>query len=488
MKKSVKKNYIYNLIYQLIIIILPIITTPYLARTLGAESIGIYSYTISITTYFILLGSLGVAMYGQREISYALDDKKARTKVFVEILFFRIITMSISMIVFFFLFVRSGEYSTYYKILLLELVATCFDISWFFQGMEEFKKTVTRNSFIKIISIICIFTFIKSPSDVNKYLIIYVLSTLIGNLSLWLYLPKYTQKIKIKDLNIVQHIRPTIALFIPQIAVQIYTVLDKTMIGSIISDKSEVGYYEQAQKIIKILLTIITSLGTVMVPRMASIFKQGEKEKLKEYMMKTFNFVWILSIPMIFGIINISKYFVPIFFGKGYDKVSILMNIISPIFLIIGMSTVIGTQYFIPTKRQKEFTISVTIGAIINIVLNSILIKEYASIGASIATVFAEIAVTSIQLFFIRKEIKIFDILKMSRNYILAGIIMFAVNIVLDKFLLINLRDIINLIVQLVVGALIYVTVLMLLKDKFLGYIFGQIKGKFKNQKNNKAN
>ena len=480
MKQSVKKNYIYNLIYQIIIIILPIITAPYLARTLGAESIGIYSYTISVTTYFILLGSLGVAMYGQREISYALNDKDKRSKIFFEILFFRIITMIISILFFYIIFVRTGEYAIYYKILLLELVATCFDISWFFQGLEEFKKTVSRSVIVKIISIICIFAFIKNPKDINIYLLIYVLSTLIGNLSLWLYLPKYINKVLFKDLKIIRHFKPTVALFVPQIAIQVYTVLDKTMIGTIITDKSEVGYYEQAQKIIKILLTVITSLGTVMVPRMASTFISGKKEKLKEYMNKTFNFVWILSIPMIFGILTVSKYFVPVFFGEGYDKVIILMNIISPIFLLIGLSTVIGTQYFIPTKRQKEFTISVTIGAVINVILNLLFIRPYASVGASIATVIAELTVTCIQLYMLRKEFKFFDIIKMSKNYLLAGLVMFSINLFMINFIIGSVNNIINIAVQSIVGSIIYISVLFILKDKFLFYILNQVKLKIK--------
>ena len=198
-KKGIVKNYMYNLTYQLLVLILPLITTPYLSRVLGAEAIGIYSYTLSITTYFILLGSLGVAMYGQREIAYVQDDIKKRSRVFFEIIIFRFITMSIGMISFYFLFIRQGEYSQYYKILLLELLANCIDISWLFQGLEEFKKTVIRNMIVKFISVICIFIFVKTAEDLIKYFMIYVLSILLGNLTLWFYLPKYVRKCKLKE-------------------------------------------------------------------------------------------------------------------------------------------------------------------------------------------------------------------------------------------------------------------------------------------------
>ena len=277
MKKSITKNYIYNLIYQILILILPLITTPYVSRVLGAENIGIYSYTISIATYFILFGSLGIAMYGQREIAYLQDQKEKYSKLFWEIVVLRFFTMSISSIIFYISFVKNGEYHMYYKILLLELLANCFDISWFFQGLEEFKKTVLRNIVVKIISIICIFVFVKSYNDLFIYFWIYVLSNLIGNISLWAYLPKYIDKIEISKIDIMKHIRPTISLFIPQIAIQIYTVLDKVMIGTIILDKSEVGFYEQSQKIVKMLLTIVTSLGIVMIPRMANTFKKRKE-------------------------------------------------------------------------------------------------------------------------------------------------------------------------------------------------------------------
>ena len=260
-KKSITRNYIYNVLYQVLVIIVPLITTPYLSRVLGAEKIGIYSYTLSITTYFILFGSLGVAMYGQREIAYLQDNKYERSKTFFEILFMRFITLGIALVVFYFSFVLKGDYSTYYKILLLEIVANALDISWFFQGLEEFKKTVLRNSLVKIMSVIFIFILVKTQNDLIEYFIIYVLSTFLGNISLWIYLPKYIEKIKFKDLKVLRHLKPTIGLFIPQVAIQIYTVLDKTMIGSIIEDKSEVGFYEQAQKIVKLLLTIATSYG-----------------------------------------------------------------------------------------------------------------------------------------------------------------------------------------------------------------------------------
>ena len=464
-KKSITKNYIYNVAYQILITILPLITTPYVSRVLNAEAIGIYSYTISITTYFILFGSLGVALYGQRKIAYYQTDKIKRSKIFWEINILRFVTMTIAMVIYYFIYVRQGEYKIYYEILLIELLANCLDISWFFRGIEEFKKTVVRNTIVKLISVALIFTLVKSVDDLYKYFIIYVLSTAIGNISLWLYLPKYIEKVKINELNILKHLKPTIILFIPQIAVQIYTVLDKTMIGMIVSDKAEVGYYEQSQKIIKLLLSIITSLGTVMLPRMAATFANGDNDKMKEYMKKSFNFVFLLAFPMIIGIDSVASKFVPLFFGNGYEKVTNIIYIISPIILAIGLSNVVGTQYLLPTKRQKEYTISVICGAIINFILNMILIRMFRSLGASIATVIAEFSVTAIQLFAIRKDMNIKKIVNLSKKYLVSTIVM-GIVVLLIGFKGNNSWT--TIIIQGISGMVTYLVMLIILKDEFL--------------------
>ena len=473
-QKSVTKNYIYNLTYQILILILPLVTTPYISRILGAQNIGIFSFTTSISAYFILFGSLGIALYGQREIAYVQNNKQEYSKTFFEIVLLRILTIFISLIFFYFVFViGNNDYKIYYKILVLEIVGNCLDISWFFQGLEEFKKTVIRNIFVRIISVLCIFTFVKHEGDLVIYFIIYTLSGILGNCTLWLYLPKYLTKINIKRLEIFKHLKPTIMLFIPQIAIQVYTLLDRTMLGFLESNISEVGYYEQSQKIIKILLAVITSMGTVMLPRISNNFANGEKESINEYIKKSFNIVFLLAFPMIFGIIAISQRFVPVFFGDGFEKVGLIMKVISPIILIIGMSNVVGMQYLLPTKRQKEFTISVICGAIINFVLNIILIMQFKSIGASIATVIAEITVVIVQIYFIRKEFDIKNIIKISKNYLISSIIMFIICTIVINFIYSN---VISILIGVITGVITYLICLLFLKDRFIIEIINKIK------------
>ncbi len=496
-KKSIARNYIYNMVYQVLILILPLITTPYLSRVLGAEGIGIYSYTYAIVTYFVLFGSLGIALYGQREIAYSQENKEIRKKVFIEIVIFRFITISIAIVFYYFFFIRGSEYQIYYQILLLELIAAAFDISWFFQGMEEFKRTVTRNVLVRICSVSLVFILVKTKEDLAKFTLIYSLADLIGNLSLWLYLPGYMKGIKVKNINIKQHIPHIILLFIPQIANQIYKILDTTMIGWLVKDKSETGYYEQGHKVIRLLLTIVNSLGIVMIPRMANAFANNDKKQIDSYMKMSFNFTFFLSFPIMFGITSISKAFVPVFFGPGYDKVNLIIYLLCPMVLLMGMANVTGTQYLLPTKRQKEYTKSVTIGVVINFILNYILITLYESVGAAIATVLSQLVVDAIQLMYIKDNIKFKELLQSAYKYFFSALIMFIVcfliritlNVNVISNLIYNLAsnlylskdylfNIISIGLQIIIGAITYIIILIILKDEYVYKFLNKIKNK----------
>lgn len=451
--------------YQVLILILPIVTTPYISRVLGAEKVGIYSFTISIVTYFSLFGTLGVSLYGQREIAYARENKSKRKKTFFEIIFFRFITMSLSIAVYFFVFARNNEYQEYYQILLLYLLAAAFDISWFFQGMEEFKKTVTRNVIVRIISVCCIFLFVKTQEDLSKYLLIYSLADFLGNLSLWIYLPKYFKGVEIKHLNIRRHMIPIVLLFIPQIAIKLYNIVDRTMIGYMIAEKSELGNYEEAYKLINVLFTVVSSLSIVMVPRIASVFASGDKKKLNDYIIKSFRFTFFLAFPMMMGIITISKEFVPIFLGEGYDKVAIIINILAPMLVLCGITNVIGTQYLLPTKRQKEYTLSILGGLIVNIVLNLVAISFYGAIGAAVATTISQLVVACVQIYYVKREISIKRVLKSGKKYGIVSVVMLVFCIGIG---MIVPNGIASVIAKVMVGVVVYFFMLIALGDKYV--------------------
>ena len=480
MKKSIKKNYIYNLTYQIIALIIPLITTPYISRVLQADGVGTYSYIYSIITYFVLFGSLGVMMYGQREIAYIQDNKEQRTRVFWEIVFFRFVTMLISLVTYMLVFGRTGNDVLLYRLFAIEIIANLFDISWFFQGLEEFKKTVTRNIIVKIIGIISIFIFIKTKQDLSKYILIFTLFNLLGNLTLWLYLPKYIKKVQIKELNIRRHVKPIITLFIPQIAIQIYTVLDKTMIGAILGDMSQVGNYEQSQKIVKMSLTIVAALGTVVSPRIAYSIANKNDKKVNTLLAKSFRFVWMLGIPVMLGIIAVSDIFVGWFFGDGYEQSAILLKIGALLVMAIGLNNVTGMQYLIPAKKQNVYTKSVIVGAISNFIFNLFLIRVLKAEGAIIASVLAELIVLGIQLYYIRKDFDIGIVCKGCSKYVISGIIMFAISYLIGRIMA---PTIYTTIIQIVAGMISYGVMLIILKEEYVYSMLEIIKKKLSNFK-----
>ena len=474
LKNHLIKNYIYNAVYQIFAVIAPLITTPYISRVLGATGIGIFGYTDSIAKYFILFGTLGSNLYGQREIAYVQDDIKKRTIVFKEIITFRFLTVFIVGIVYMATFCRTGRYKHVFLILALEVFASAFDVSWFFQGIQDFKKAVMRNIIIKSLSICFVFLFVKSNQDVNIYALCYVLPVLISNLSLWAYLPKYLIHVERNKFITLKHMIPLITLFITQIATEVYTVLDKTMLGILASDINQVGYYEQSSKMIKVLVYFITALGIVMLPQMSKLFVEGRTAEIQKNIKQSFQFIFFLGFPLMFGIIGIAANFVPWFYGEGYTPVILLISAISPIIVIIGISNVIGKQYLLPTRHQKTYTISVILGAIVNCILNLLLIPIFNALGASIATVTAELSVTIIQIWFVRKDIPIFSYLKEAIRYLCVGMFMFVIIFCVG---IITPSGVVGIIVQSCIGMLIYFSVLALIKDDMLKRGFNIISG-----------
>lgn len=402
MNKRVTSNYIYNLIYQLLILIVPLAVTPYIARILGPELIGAYSFSQSIVSYFILFGTLGINMYAQRQIAYIQNDKEKQTYVFWEIIILRTMTIGISLFLYFIFAKMYKTYELLFFIQSIDLLAAAIDITWFFQGLEEFKKVIFRNIIIKILNISAIFFFVKNNSDLPIYIFVMSASLLFGYLTLWLHLHKYLVKITIRKLRPSIHFKETIQLFIPQIAIQVYVVLDKTMIGIITNSNFENGYYEQSQKIVKVGLAILTSWGMVMAPRMAALFAKKEIDVIKANILKSIKFVCIVGIAMVFGLIGVSDLLIPWFLGAGYENVSLLTKVGSLIIILVGFSNIAGTQVLLPLREQKKVTYSVCAGAIVNVIMNCILIKKYGAMGASISSVMAETIVMILQVYFIR--------------------------------------------------------------------------------------
>ena len=482
MKKSIGKNYIYNVIYQMFILLVPLVTTPYISRILSVEGIGIYSFTYSTATFFALLAELGSFAYARREIAYCQDDKEKRSTIFWETLILRIVTTSFVLVVYL-IYTMNSKYVTIGIIQIIYIFAVIFDITWFYQGMENFGAVVIRNSAIKIIGMIFIFAFVKSENDLLIYILGLALINLIGNIITWTNISKYIQKIPIKQLKPLRHLKGTINLFIPNIAAQVYLLLDKTMLGFLTVDSVENGYYEQAQKIIKMSWTFLTTFSAVMAPRIAYTYMKNDKENLNKYMKKSFNIMWLLSSALCFGLISVSSNVVPWFLGEEYSKVITLLIIFAFILFPIGINSVTGTQYLVTLKKHKIYTISIVVGAFLNFIMNLILIPKYYSIGAAVASVIAEIVITIIQIIYIVyyvKGIKMKDIFSHCWQYILSGILMFTCLKIISVFMNANIY---NSLVLVFIGMIIYFAVLLILRNELVLEGINKVKNTIKNIK-----
>lgn len=463
MSKSIKKNYIYNTAYQILSLITPLITTPYVSRVLGAKGIGEFSFSSSIVSYFAMFAALGTAIYGQREISYLQTNREKRTQVFGEVVCMRLCSTIICLVLYIGFLAFTG-FSMIYLIQIFTLLSVITDISWLLQGMEEFGKTVFRNVVFKILNIAFILIAVQKEEDLLLYIFGICFLQFLSTVSLWAYLPRFVNRPTLRTLRPFSHFKLIFTLFLPTIAIQIYTVLDKTMIGVFAVSAVENGYYEQALKLSKMVLTIVTSLGTVMIPRIGHYFSLGDYDKVRSYMYRGYSFVWFLGIPLCFGVVGTASNIVPWFYGAGFEKVIPLLSILAFLILAIGISNVTGMQYMIPTQRQNLFTLTVCIGAGINFFLNLLLIPRFYSIGAAIASVTAETAITLIQFYIVRKEFSIGKVLKLSKNYWIAGVGMLVLLLWEGNRLP---ATILHTIFMIFTGAIFYYIVLLILRDEF---------------------
>ena len=472
---SIAKNYTYNVIYQIVSVIIPFITVPYVSRVLGAEGIGVNAYTGSIVQYFALFGSLGIGLYAGRSVAYKRDDKEQLSKTFWSIFILQAALCSIAFILYvLFVLLFIEKYKLIQIIQSLSLLSIAVDISWLFVGIEDFKKLILRSIFFRILGVVSIFMFINAPSDLWKYIVISTVSIFLGQIVMWAYLKNIVNKVTVKFEDVVIHLKPSLQLFIPQIAIQVYLVVNRTMLG-VMSSTQEVGLYENADKIIKISLATITAIGGVMLPRISNSFARGDNEKINYYLYTIFNFVSYLAIPFMFGIIGVSGQFVPWFLGSEFAKCSILLMILSPIVIAIAWSNVMGMQYMIPTGRTNQFTISVVVGAVINLALNLVLIRNFHSIGTAISTVLAEIAVTATQMYYLRYTLKFSTLYPNMVKYLFSSLIMFIpVMLIGDFFEAIPKTSVF----QVITGAVTYILVLFLLKSDINNFIFSRVFGK----------
>lgn len=453
--KSLKKNYLYSIVYQLLALIIPFLTVPYVSRVLGADQVGVYSFTYSIVYYFMLFAMLGINQYGNREVAKTREDRKKLSKTFSNIYAIQLCSAAL-MSLFYALYALcfSGEYQPIALIQGLCLLSVFFDYNWFFFGREEFKITVLRNSAVKIFSLIAIFLFVKSSSDLPIYTLILSLSILLSQLLLLPFLKRRVDFVKPQLSEMKRHLKPCLILFIPVISVGLYTIMDKTMLG-LMSNMSEVGYYSQAEKIASIPSSLITALSAVMMPRMSNLVAKNDHKQILSYIEKTIIFMSFAAIPAALGLIAIAPNFVPVFLGSGYEKSILILSLLAVPIIFKAIGSVFRAQYMTPHQMDKEYAITTIIGAVVNLGINALLIPSLQSAGAAIGTIFAELAVDIYMAYVLRKALPLRPYFKIALGFLAKGLIMLAVIYPLNWT---GLNSYLKIVLAVLIGGLTYLS------------------------------
>ncbi len=466
---SVKKNIVFRIVYEALNLLIPFVTTPYVARVLGADGVGKYSYTYSILVYFMIFGALGTMTYGSREISQNRDDKAKLSYLFWGIESVSVITSSISLCLWAVLICVSNEYKYYFMALTPFLLSTMLDVSWFFNGLEQIKKLVFRDTIIKIAATISLFLFVRSPQDIYVYCLIYSCFSLLGSMSTWMLLPGMIKFTGFKNLDIKQHFRQSLVYFIPTIAISIYTVLDKTLIGIITRNSYQNGYYEEATKLIAVLKVFAYSaINSVLTVRVSYLFKNKEYDEIKKIINKSIDLILMLSVGAAFGVIGIAENFIPIYLGEEFNPAVVILCVMSPLVIIVGVSHCMGSQYYTPSGKRSQSSKYIITGAAINLLLNLLLIPKYDALGAVIATLIAEITISFLYVKMSNGFMSFIYIFTCLWKKLIAGAIMFGLVYFTGKMF----SNHFVVLLQIFIGLVTYPLILVIFKDNTIKYMW----------------
>ena len=449
------KDFAYQLAYRIITVITPLITSPYLSRTLGADKLGVFSATYAYANYYILSAILGVEFYGNRSIAVVANNIDERKRIFWNIYTVQFIAAVISIMIYYSTYRIRFDESRYVICCLqgLWVIASGLDINWYFFGKQEFKVTVTRNIIIKVLSILCIFVFVHSPEDLPKYVFIMSFSMVISQACMWLFLLRDIGFSKPQIEEVKQSIKPILVLFIPVIAMSIYHIMDKSMVDNL-SDETNGGYYYVVDRIVNIPLGIITGLGTVMLPRISKLVRE-DASKTNIMLHKSSELSMFLIAAIAFGLGSIAKTFVPLFFGKGYEPCIRMLELFVPTIIVKAMSDFIRQQFLIPAKKDRVYVCAVLCGAAVDVIINLLLIKKYGATGAVLGSLVAEVTVLIIEILGCANDIDFLELFISHRSYIYFGLAMMAVVKLLEAT--VSFQGIYKLVLLIGSGACFYI-------------------------------
>lgn len=461
---TLKNNFIYNTIYVLIVIGYPLILTPYLSRILKADGIGRVDYAISIVNFFMIVASLGIPNYGIREIAKNKDDKRNLYKIFMELIIINVISSIICSIVYYIFVSKSSfleEYRNILYMLGILLIANSFQTGWFFQGITNYKIITIRSLCVKLLTLIVVFAVVKDREDYYKYVFVYVLSHVGENIFNAIKCCQYLNKTKV-CLEIRKHVQPIMIMFSTQLAVNVYANLDTFMLGSMAGTET-VGYYSNAHKIIKLLASLAASLSSILLPRLSLLVQNKEYGQLKILLENVLYSLLFFSFAFGIGVVLVADELIPIFCGQGYEKAVDVLRIMSIMIPILTIGNLFGTQVLLTFHAEKKLLYSVIFSAVVNFVLNILLIGRYQQNGVAIASVAAEMCALGYQYYQSRKYIKLkidfYELLK-------EGIALIAM--ILARMII--CQNVYNIYVRfgstVIVGAAIYIILAIILKNR----------------------
>ncbi len=456
-KGSLKKNFAFNSAYQLLQVITPLVTTPYLARVLGPEQSGVFSYTQSITNYFVLFATLGISTYGVRAIAQCGDDRARRSKVFWGAYVSQLISGAAATLAYIVYAIFIHEGGVLITLLWsLWLVFAVVDVSWLLFGCEEFKIPTVRSTVTKLLSLVFIFMFVKAREDLWLYVLAISGSFLLNGIIVWPFVKRYVDFVRPTVREVKAHLKGNLGLFVPVIAVSVYTTLDKIMLG-VLSTEEQVAFFSYSERISRLPLSVLQALGVVMMPRMSYLLMDGQRNKALELLKSS---IWIMlaaSMALAFGISAVAPEFVPVFLGGGYEPCVGIMTFLVVIIPVISMTNVIGKQYLLPLSRDREYTLSLIVGAALNVAVNVFLIPRLGAAGAAIGTIVAEVSILIVQVICVHGELPLLTYWRDSIPYVAMGALMFIAIRTLSPVMHTYVQSsVVGLGLEVVIGAVIF--------------------------------
>ncbi|WP_201730303.1 oligosaccharide flippase family protein [Carnobacterium maltaromaticum] len=431
MNKKIMSNFIYQAGYQLMMILLPIITIPIVSRTLGAQGVGTWNFIYSVVSYFMLIGGLGLANYGVREIALVKNNKAALSKKFWELeLFNAFFSLGILIIYLFLcLFLPNKEL---YLILSISIFSVFLDVSWFFSGIEDFKRVTLSNICIRLVSFLCIVAFVRSKEDLAVYFIIQAGTTFCSQALFWLFLKGKIEFVRVSMYGIWQHFRPSLQFFIAKLSSTIFSNLNKTILG-LMTSMSIVGIYSNSLMLVLMASSLVNALNIVMIPHMSSLMSDKNEQGMIVTLQKSIHIQLYFTIAIMFGIIATNKHLIGWFFGNEFEQMKLVVPLLSLTVVFQSFYVAVSTNYLIPKGELKAYNKSIFIGALVSVITDLTLIPFMGIYGAVIGNLMGQFVVcTIVGRLLLRETTFTFQVKKLVISLV-AAIIMAVVIIFLTK-------------------------------------------------------